>query len=204
MANEPIVYVVDDDEDVRGSLEMLLRRSGYSVQTFASARAFLSAGAKAGAACALIDIRMPEMDGLALQREINRTTPGLPVVIMTGHGDVPMAVQAMKDGAVEFLEKPFERTVLLGALKNALAGPDRAASNAPPTEPTKALTDREQQVFDLLVQGHQNKIVAHKLGISVRTVEVHRSRIMEKLNAKSLADLVRLSIQRNSSPPIRT
>jgi two-component system response regulator FixJ len=146
----------------------------------------------------LADIRMPEMDGLALQREINRTIPGLPVIIMTGHGDIPMAVQAMKDGAVEFLEKPFDKETLLGALQNALDRPMKPA-NTPLVEPRRPLTDREQEVLDLLVQGHQNKIVAHKLGISTRTVEVHRGRVMEKLNAKNLADLVRFSIERRGS-----
>src|SRR6516162_4934684 len=108
MRDKSTVYIVDDDEEVRGSLEMLLVSSGYRVQMFASAHAFLAAGVHAKGACALVDIRMPDMDGLALQREINRTLPGLPVIIMTGHGDVPMAVQAMKDGAIDFLEKPFE------------------------------------------------------------------------------------------------
>jgi two-component system response regulator FixJ len=198
MTNKPTVYVVDDEEEVRSSLEMLLRSSGYSVQTFASAQAFLAAGAAARGACALIDIRMPDIDGLTLQREINKTVRGLPVVIMTGHGDIPMAVQAMKDGAVEFLEKPFEQSVLLAALKNALSRHSRAAGAAPQGKPRKALTDREQEVFALLVQGHQNKAVAHELGISTRTVEIHRGRIMDKLNARTLADLVRLSMDRNS------
>jgi two-component system response regulator FixJ len=137
---------------------------------------------------------MPEMDGLQLQREIRRTMPGLPVIIMTGHGDVPMAVQAMKDGAVEFLEKPFEKTLLMEALETAFlrsTSPDRAKQ-----EPRKALTEREKEIFDLLVEGHQNKAVAHNLGISARTVEVHRRRIMEKLNARNLADLVRHALSR--------
>jgi two-component system response regulator FixJ len=198
MANEPTVYVVDDDDEVRGSLEMLLRSSGYRVQSFASARAFLAAGIGAKGGCALIDVRMPDMDGLALQREINRTIPGLPVTIMTGHGDVPMAVQAMKDGAVDFVEKPFEQSVLLAALKSALARHGKAARGAPDASAQKSLTSREQQVFDLLVLGHQNKAVAQELGISARTVEIHRGRIMNKLNAKTLADLVRLSMARNS------
>jgi two-component system response regulator FixJ len=120
--------------------------------------------------------------------------PGLPVIVMTGHGDVPMAVQAMKDGAIEFLEKPFEKTTLMAALEAAFTRsttPDRAKQ-----EPRKALTEREKEIFDLLVEGHQNKVVAHKLDISTRTVEVHRRRIMEKLNAKNLADLVRYALSR--------
>lgn len=194
MTTEQLVCIVDDDDEVRGSLEMLIRRSGYRVQQFASARAFLAAGITPKNCCVLADIRMPEMDGLALQREINRTIPGLPVIIMTGHGDVPLAVQAMKDGAVEFLEKPFDKATLLGALQSAFDHPKKIAQTAARAEPRRALTDREQEVLDLLVQGHQNKIVAHKLGISTRTVEVHRGRIMEKLNARNLADLVRFSI----------
>ncbi|HEY0106621.1 MAG TPA: response regulator [Rhizomicrobium sp.] len=195
MTREPTVCIVDDDDDVRDSLAILLGRK-YFVLTFASGRAFLDAGIKVGNACVLADIRMPEMDGLTLQREINRTLPGMPVLIMTGHGDVPMAVQAMKEGAVEFLEKPFEREVLLAALEIALARPAKGA--APPPEAAavrKALTEREKDVYDLLVQGHQNKMIAHKLGISTRTVEVHRSRVMDKLGAKNLADLVRLSLR---------
>ncbi|MEI9990988.1 MAG: response regulator [Rhizomicrobium sp.] len=200
MASELTVCVVDDDADVRDSLAILLARR-YRVKTFESARAFLDAGVKARDTCVLADIRMPEMDGLALQREINRTIPGMPVIIMTGHGDVPMAVQAMKEGAVEFLEKPFERGVLFGALENAFSRAALATAAAVGTAAVdatarKALTDREKDVFDLLVEGHQNKVIAHKLGISTRTVEVHRSRVMDKLGARSLADLVRLSLGR--------
>jgi two-component system response regulator FixJ len=197
MAHEPTVCVVDDDADIRDSLQILLARR-YRVQTFESARAFLDAGVKAGSTCVLADIRMPEMDGLALQREINRTIPGLPVIIMTGHGDVPMAVQAMKEGAVEFLEKPFERAALLAAIESAFSRLKASPAAAPASEPVarRALTEREKDVFDLLVEGHQNKTIAHKLGISTRTVEVHRARVMDKLGARSLADLVRLSLGR--------
>jgi two-component system response regulator FixJ len=199
MTSEQLVCIVDDDEGVRRSLEMLIRRSGYRVKPFDSARAFLAAGITAGNCCVLADVRMPEMDGLALQREINRTIPGLPVVIMTGHGDIPLAVQAMKDGAVEFLEKPFDRSALLGALRSAFDRPKQPVQPPAAAEARRPLTDREQEVFDLLVQGHQNKVVAHQLGISTRTVEVHRGRIMEKLNARNLADLVRASIGRQGS-----
>ena len=140
---------------------------------------------------------MPEMDGLELQREINRTIPGLPVIMMTGHGDVPMAVQAMKAGAIEFLEKPFDKGALIGAIESAFAA-RATATGAAATEhrPEKSLTEREKEVFNLLVEGHQNKVIAHKLGISTRTVEVHRARVMEKLGARSLADLVKHSLSR--------
>jgi two-component system, LuxR family, response regulator FixJ len=141
---------------------------------------------------------MPEMDGLALQREIKRTIPGLPVIMMTGHGDVAMAVQAMKEGAIEFLEKPFEKAALIGALEAAFSrvSPVNAPDATFEQRLKKSLTDREREVFDLLVEGHQNKMIAHKLGISARTVEVHRSRVMEKLGAKNLADLVKRSLSR--------
>ena len=187
------VCVVDDDADVRESLVMLLGRR-YRTLAFESARAFLAANVGAKDSCALVDIRMPDMDGLQLQREIRRTTPGLPVIIMTGHGDVPMAVQAMKDGAIEFLEKPFEKAMLLRALEAAFSR--TATAERPKQEPRKALTDREREIFALLVEGHQNKVVAHKLGISTRTVEVHRRHIMDKLDAKNLADLVRHALSR--------
>lgn len=193
MANDKTVYVIDDDVDVRESLVLLVQRA-YRTVAFESARAFLAAGVSAKDSCALIDIRMPEMDGLQLQREIRRTMPELPVIIMTGHGDVPMAVQAMKDGAIEFLEKPFEKAIVLGALEAAFLR--STTSDNPKQEPRKALTDRENEVFSLLVEGHQNKVVGHKLGISTRTVEVHRRRIMDKLNAKNLADLVRHALSR--------
>lgn len=193
MASDRTVCVVDDDVDVRESLVLLVRRK-YKTLAFESARAFLKSGVNVRDCCALVDIRMPEMDGLQLQREIRRTMPGLPVIIMTGHGDVPMAVQAMKDGAIEFLEKPFEKATLLDALEAAFAR--SAAPDPAKQEPRKTLTDREKEIFDLLVEGHQNKVVAHKLGISTRTVEVHRRRIMDKLNARNLADLVRHALAR--------
>jgi two-component system response regulator FixJ len=192
------VCVVDDDADVRDSLELLLRRLGYRVLTFDSARAFLGAGVKSADTCVLADVRMPEMDGLALQREIKRTTPDLPVIMMTGHGDVAMAVQAMKEGAIEFLEKPFEKAVLISALEGAFARlePSKADQSVTEQRLKTSLTDREREVFDLLVDGHQNKVIAHKLGISTRTVEVHRARVMDKMGAKSLAELVKRSLLR--------
>ena len=197
MSGVRTVCVVDDDADVRDSLEMLLRRSNYRTLCFESAKAFLDAGIRAENSCVLADIRMPEMDGLTLQREIRRRIPGLPVIMMTGHGDVPMAVQAMKDGAVEFLEKPFEKSALMGALENAFAQLVAPAVQQAAAA-RKPLTDREQAVFDLLVEGHQNKVIAHKLDISARTVEVHRARIMDKLGAKSLADLVKHALSKRN------
>jgi two-component system response regulator FixJ len=205
MTAKQTVCIVDDDADVRDSLAMLLRRSEYRILTFDSARAFLAHGIGARPACVLADVRMPEMDGLTLQREINRTIPGLPVIIMTGHGDVAMAVQAMKEGAIDFLEKPFEKAVLIEALNRAFAGPGSKPTreNDISKQPgRKLLTEREQEVFDLLVQGHQNKVVAFKLGISTRTAEVHRAHVMDKLGAKNLADLVRLSLSGRPPPSV--
>lgn len=197
MSVERTVCIVDDDVDVRDSLELLLRRSGYRTLQFDSAKSFLQAGIKAGDSCVLADVRMPEMDGLSLQLEINRTIPGLPVLIMTGHGDIPMAVQAMKAGAIEFLEKPFEKTVLMSALERAF---EKASATGEKTTNehhlAKGLTGREREVFELLIEGHQNKMIAHKLGISTRTVEVHRARVMEKTGARNLAELVKISLSR--------
>ena len=200
MSGDKTVCIVDDDPDVRDSLQMLLGRSGYRILAFESAgRAFLQAGIKAEGTCVLADIRMPEMDGLALQREINRTIPGLPVIVMTGHGDVPLAVQAMKAGAIEFLEKPFEKATLLEAIETAFQHVKVAAEfskSRSDVRPERVLTEREKEVFDLLIEGQQNKVIAHKLGISARTVEVHRARVMEKLGARNLADLVKHSMSR--------
>jgi two-component system, LuxR family, response regulator FixJ len=199
MSGDKTVCIVDDDPDVRDSLQMLLGRAGYRILAFESARAFLQAGIKAEGTCVLADIRMPEMDGLALQREINRTIPGLPVIVMTGHGDVPLAVQAMKAGAIEFLEKPFEKATLLEAIETAFQHVKVAAEfskSRSDVRPERVLTEREKEVFDLLIEGQQNKVIAHKLGISARTVEVHRARVMEKLGARNLADLVKHSMSR--------
>jgi len=198
MSAQRTVYIVDDDADVRDSLEMLLRRSGYRIVAFESARALLGAGIEPADSCVLADVRMPEMDGLALQREIRRRMPGLAVIMMTGHGDVAMAVQAMKEGAIEFLEKPFEKAALVAALETAFSRVPPANADDATIEQRlrKSLTEREREVYDLLVEGHQNKMIAHKLGISTRTVEVHRSRVMEKLGAKNLADLVKRSLSR--------
>jgi two-component system response regulator FixJ len=192
------VLIVDDDADVRNSLAMLLGRSGYRVDCYESALALLGIGTPGESTCVLADVRMPEMDGIALQREISSRWPRTPVVIMTGHADIPMAVQAMRAGAIDFLEKPFEKPVLLDAIRRALieACACLGRTDDPRRFPGQALTERELEVFHLLVEGHQNKMVAHKLGISVRTAEAHRAHIMRKLGARNLADLVRLSLNR--------
>lgn len=196
MSEEKTVCIVDDDADVRDSLAMLLRRSGYQTLSFDSARTFLQADVRGSSVCVLADIRMPEMDGLALQLELKRTQPDIPVLIMTGHGDIPMAVQAMKAGAIDFLEKPFEKQALIGALERAFenGSRDSAGKQKFAEQKRQELTDRERVVFNFVVEGLQNKVIAHKLGISARTVESHRRRVMEKMGARNLAELVKMAL----------
>jgi len=201
MSDAKTVCIVDDDADVRDSLAMLLQRSGYQTLSFDSARAFLQAGVKGSRHCVLADIRMPEMDGLALQLELKRTQPDVPVLIMTGHGDIPMAVQAMKAGAIDFLEKPFEKPALLAALERAFEAQTRddAGNQKIGDHKRQELTERERAVFNLLVDGLQNKVIAQKLGISARTVEVHRRRVMEKTGARNLAELVKMALSNRTN-----
>lgn len=201
------IYVVDDDEAVRDGLTALLTIHGYTVLGYDSAEAFLAAGEPVAGACLLADVRMPGMNGLDLQRESRRRWPGLPVVMITGHGDIPMAVAALKAGAADFLEKPFDSDVLLTSIAQALGGAGDASS-ASPTRPAvdratleariAELTPREREVMALVVDGLSNKMIAHRLEIAVRTVEIHRARVMDKTQAKSLAELVRMAIQLES------
>ncbi|HEV2562478.1 MAG TPA: response regulator FixJ [Rhizomicrobium sp.] len=195
---EPVVFVVDDDADVRESLQTLLEASGFQVQTFDSAGSFLTNWALEGIACLIADIRMPDMDGLQLQEELVRRKAGLPVIIVTGHGDVPLAVRAMKAGAIDFLEKPFDDKLLLGSVGRALEAAKTAQNSAAEAQRAEAriaeLTSREKQVLELLAAGRPNKVIAYELDISPRTVEIHRARVMEKMRAKSLAELVRVVV----------
>ncbi len=197
MTNEALVFVVDDDPDVRDSLRSLLEAAGFAVKDFGSAKAFLAESGSTGG-CLIADIRMPEMDGLELQEEIVRRGSGLPVVIITGHGDVPLAVRAMKAGAVDFIEKPFDDELLLASVRRALeigkATRSRAAEAAAAERMLALLTPREKSVLEQLVVGRSNKVAAYELGISPRTVEIHRAHIMDKMNARSLSDLVRISL----------
>jgi two-component system response regulator FixJ len=188
------IYVVDDDADFRASLSELLDVAGFDVTAFDSAPAFLDGYSEGGARCLIADIRMPGMDGLELQKELNARRSKLPVIIMTGHGDVPLAVRAMRAGAIDFLEKPFDLPVLLDSIQRA--GPRGEASPEAIDARARidALTDREREVLDLVVAGFQNKMIAHKLDISHRTVEVHRSRVLEKTGVRSLPELVHLCI----------
>lgn len=195
---KPNIFVVDDDADVRDSLSALLESAGFTVALFDSANAFLAGYKNESGCCLVTDIRMPGMDGLALQAELVRRAARLPVIIMTGHGDVPLAVRAMKAGAIDFLEKPFDDERLISSVRKALEVGTKVDENSAKVsaanESLASLTDRERDVLLLLVAGHANKIVAHKLDISPRTVEVHRGHIMDKTKARNLADLVRIAL----------
>ncbi len=194
MTIEQQIFIVDDDADVRDTLALLLQAAAYRVRCFASAREFL-AMAPEGGGCLIADIRMPGMGGLELQEEIARAGLTLPVIFITGHGDVSLAVKAMKSGAVDFIEKPFEGETLLAGVEKALkmgrAWRDREAEALAARTLLAALTPRERDVLEQLVQGRPNKVAAFELGISPRTVEIHRARIMGKMKARSLSDLVR-------------
>ena len=198
MTDRKLIYVVDDDEAVRDSLEALLLADGYDVNGFASADAFLASGDPSAAACCLLDVRMPGKDGLTLLGELAEQSISMPVVVMTGHGDIPMAVKAMKLGAVDFVEKPFDAGVMLGALRTALravaTAKDDQALDPELKRKIERLTPRELDVMEHLVVGRSNKEVGRELGISPRTVEIHRARLMEKMTADNLAQLVRMAL----------
>jgi two-component system response regulator FixJ len=191
-----LVHVVDDDAAVRDSLAFLLDSAGLAVQTYDSATQFLAAATGLGAGCVLTDVRMPDLDGLALQRRLTEAGVTLPVIVMTGHGDIPIAVAALKAGAVDFLEKPFDDERLIVAVRAALATGaavrQKEVAAAGVAARVASLTPREREVLDLLVAGNPNKTIAYDLGASPRTVEVHRARVMEKMGVRSVAELVRL------------
>ena len=196
MASDAVVHLIDDDEGVRQALAFLLTASGFAVRVHELAGSFLDTVATVQPGCVITDVRMPGVDGLELQRQLKARRLGLPVIVMTGHGDVPLAVEAMKAGAVDFLEKPFEDEALLSAIRAAL---DRYAVNTRRNEELSAtkvkldtLTAREREVLDGLVAGQPNKTIAYDLKISARTVEVHRANLMSKMGASSLSDLVRM------------
>jgi two-component system response regulator FixJ len=195
LTQQPKVYIVDDDPDVRDSLRLLLEASEFRVDTFDSAAMFLDRTREQDA-CLVTDVRMPGMDGLALQEELARRKDDLPVIVMTGHGDIPLAVRAMRAGAIDFLEKPFDEETLLASVRRALelrsASLGRASAEQAARAKLGELTERERQVLDLLVVGKPNKVIAYDLAISPRTVEIHRARVMEKMQARSLAELVRM------------
>jgi two-component system response regulator FixJ len=198
MAAEGVVHVIDDDADVRQSLVFLLSAAGLAVQVHESAIAFLEALPHLPAGCVVTDIRMPRMDGLELQRRLRELDAALPVIVMTGHGDVPLAVEALKAGAIDFIEKPFDDEVLLSAIRSALVRRARDSESdaraAAVRDRFKKLSDREREVLDRLVAGKANKVIAYELGISPRTVEVYRANVMSKMEADSLSDLVRMAL----------
>lgn len=206
MDEQAQVYIVDDDADVRESLKMLLESVGIEAMTYDSADRFIASyrpprGRSAAPACLLLDVRMPGLSGMALLEKLHRERVHLPVIMLTGHGDIPMSVSAMKLGAVDFVTKPFNHQKLLDLVQNVLRDSVRR-TGAEPTgidphlarELWETLTPREQEVCERIVSGSSNKMIGSDLGISVRTVETHRARVMEKLNARSLVDLVQLSM----------
>jgi two-component system response regulator FixJ len=202
MDNSAVVHLIDDDEAVRQALAFLLATAGHAVRVYDSAEAFLAAAGTAQAGCIVSDVRMPGLDGIALQRRLKEIGITLPVVIMTGHADVPLAVEAMKAGAVDFIEKPFDDEVLLSAIREALSRQGETAridaERGQIRARIDALSDRERQVLDGLVAGHPNKTIAYDLQLSPRTVEVHRANLMIKMGANSLSDLVRMALMANS------
>ncbi len=198
MQPEPIIYVIDDDDAVRQSLEFLLKTTGMTVRGFEHAKAFLDILPQVQHGCVITDVRMPGMSGIDLLSRLKDSNPNLPVVVITGHGDISLAVEAMKIGAIDFLEKPFDDDHLIAAVRAALnrdAGVvKRKAELGEITEKLAALSNRERQVLDGLVAGKANKSIAFDLGISPRTVEIYRANVMTKMAANSLSDLVRMAM----------
>ena len=204
MPADRLVYVVDDDEAVRDSLSLLLEARGYTVRSFAGAPEFLAAARALRPGCLIADIRMPEMDGLELQQRLIERGLPFPLIMITGHGDVPLAVRAMKAGAIDFIEKPFTAQTILNSVAAALVrvaephGQDEIALAA--AARLTLLTPREREVLQCLLVGLPNKSIAYDLAISPRTVEIHRARVMEKMQADSLSHLVRLALAARVQP----
>ncbi len=198
METSYVVHIVDDDEAVRKSLAFLLSTAGAPVRVYESATAFLEALPSLQPGCLITDVRMPDMTGLELLERLKAKRVDIPVIVITGHGDVPLAVEAMKSGAVDFIEKPFAEDTILKAVRAAC---ERAGSKgkqsgeeAALAERLASLSERERQVLDGLIAGNANKTIAHELGISPRTVEVYRANVMNKMQAKSLSELIRMTI----------
>jgi two-component system, LuxR family, response regulator FixJ len=195
--SEPKAHVIDDDDDARESLAFLLSTADVPTETYPSARAFLAVAAQVRGVV-VTDIRMPEMDGLELVRRLNEMCLALPVIVMTGHGDVPLAVQAMKAGVVDFIEKPYDDETMLAAIRSALERRDAEAARSEERtailQRLDVLSPRERQVLEGLVAGKPNKVIAYDLDISPRTVEIYRAHLMTKMSARSLSELVRMSL----------
>ena len=198
MQADAVVYVIDDDEAVRDSLRFLLNTAGLAAQTYESATSFLNHLPRVKAGCIVTDVRMPGLSGLDLLRRLKELHSAVPVIVITGHGDVPLAVEAMKSGAADFLEKPFDDEALLAAVNVALrdqgASAKRDADRVGVMDRLATLTARERQVLEGLVAGHPNKTIAFDHGISPRTVEIYRANVMSKMQAASLSDLVRMAL----------
>ena len=195
--SDRIVHLVDDDEAIRRSAGFMLKTSGFQVRTYASGLELLKDARELAPGCILLDVRMPEMDGLQVQAALKERGIGFPVIVMTGHGDVGVAVQAMKAGAVDFIEKPFEKAVMLSAIEEGFArieqaGRGRARADEAQTR-LQALTPRERDVLEGLGRGHPNKTIAYDLDISPRTVEIHRANLMRKLGVASLSEALRIA-----------
>lgn len=202
MGSDYVVHIVDDEEPVRKSLAFLLTMEGFAVRLHDSAMAFLELAPGLRNACLVTDLRMPGLDGVELLRSLRARGIKIPAIVITGHGDVPMAVSAMKAGALDFIEKPFEDQLLIDSIHRAAdqIARDPAADSVAVNSRLATLTDREREVLAGIVAGHPNKTVAYDLDISPRTVEVHRANIMAKMGARSLADLVRMTISAGAMP----
>jgi two-component system response regulator FixJ len=198
MRDDDVIHVVDDDAAVRESLAFLLGASGFTARTYESAEAFLTALPDVEGGCVITDVRMPGLTGIELLQRVNESTATLPVILVTGHGDIPLAVEAMKLGAADFLEKPFDDERILAAVTSAMERLREtnavSAERAEIEAKLAALSNRERQVLDGLVAGQPNKTIAYDLGISARTVEVYRANLMTKMQANSLSDLVRMAL----------
>lgn len=207
----PAIFIVDDDAAVRDSLAALVDSAGLAAESFASGTMFLKAMAPERGGCVLLDVQMPDLSGLEIQARLAASHPGLRVIIVTGHGDVPLAVKAMKAGAFDFIEKPFDGETLLECVRRALAEIDLAGSKRERPADAAAsglngfaqLTPRERDVLQQLIIGNPNKVIAYELGISPRTVEVHRARVMEKMQARNLSHLVRMALAAGLDPEAR-
>jgi len=198
MPNDGIVHVIDDDDAMRDSLAFLFKSAKVPAETYESADAFMSKLPQLNGGCVVTDVRMPGMSGLDLLKRLRELKIGVPVIVITGHGDVPLAVEAMKHGASDFLEKPFDDDLLLGAVRSALSqqasDQERETMRSAVRHRLELLSTRERQVLDGLVAGHPNKTIAYDLGISPRTIEIYRANVMTKMEASSLSELVRMAL----------
>ena len=206
MAANPVVHIVDDDEAVRRSLAFMLGSAGLAVRVYESAGAFLDGLDDVQCGCLITDVRMPEISGIELLYRLKERAPCFPAIVITGHGDVKLAVEAMKAGAIDFIEKPFDEEAILAAVKAALeqGGDETDGDLAAVTSRIASLSERERQVLEGLIAGQANKVMANALGISPRTVEVYRANLMAKMQARSLSELIRMAILAHVPAPGRT